>query len=424
MDFVSLYKNGFNYADTRLKSGITVDFIPTPITLFHKCDPWRFFVTFGFENTLAFFAITETTHFSEAKYNLLRETIVNYPAIGPSTSRSVVESQVIVNANTKTIVQNSLRERDRSIIVLAPIFWISAHVFSFDIEARSNFITAAMSYDYVPQVVSELFLRTRNCTNGMFRFTNGIVLASFAILVGANPSLKNTFWDPEFLRSPIGCRAFLDFCTFLALKESNYIPMVKPSNVTLPPFESGFTVTFNAFTVSSGHSFLNATVYVVQNALQQPNFVYAADCVIASCQYFTTVGNIFTGHEATSLQLQVDSSTGNCINHIIYRVTGIQPNTNKNKFDDMSDPPKKEDRRPAKKFVAKRTPSPRASEPSFDAPKSPKPNFKSDDKKDYFKNSFVNYTDIKRFFEILIEDIVLDVLNRKIGKMSNSAYAV
>lgn len=308
----------------------SIQFVTRPFKKFvtQVANPWEFFVVYGLRNVLAAFAIMETVQHPASQNNILRETLLNYPGIGPSTQRTVTESQIITNNNTNNVVQDATRERDRFIIVITPIIWVISFYYAFS-SSRSKITEKLMNSQNVPKIMSEVFKRTRWSRNGAYRIVTDVLVTSFQLLAIANPSIVNTFYDPNFLSTEGGMQAVVSFFNFLASSEGNYVPMIQPTLQALPPFEAGTVTTFGSLSKAS-NDFLNVVIYVLQGNAYQNNTAHAThinDANLASVIYVDQSGNPYTNHIDSSHEIEI--AGGTLLSHVKYivdRVTGVLPN--------------------------------------------------------------------------------------------------
>lgn len=293
-------------------------------------DPWLFFNSFGFNNTLSLFANAEVMLHPSSSNNILRETLVNQPGVGPTTQRTVVESNIISNNNTNKVVQDYSRERDRAVISISPLIWIPCFFYAFS-DWRISFTTKALNSEYIPVIFTEVFKRTRHSNTGVFRLTTGVIKVTFNALVLANPQLKDTFWDPDFLGSQTGINVYLGFIQLLAKSPGNYVPMVKPTVQNLPQAEAGNTTTFGVLSKlsTSASTFLNSTILVITGSSYQNGVIITThinDANLVNAVYLDSAGKNFTGHENTSYQVEINGTLFDYIVYIVQRVTGLLPN--------------------------------------------------------------------------------------------------
>lgn len=311
-----------------LKANITISQQPVLVPLVYICDAWRFFQACIFANIMMMFAIAETTMFPESKHNLLRETFLNRPGIGNSTFRTVQESQIIRSNNTDRIIQDNTRERDRSIVLFTPLIWITGHFYAFSPTHRHHITMMLIHSGVCPELWSELFKRTRTCSNEIFRWDLGVGVGSAELLLNANPKLRGTFYDPAFLGTQTGMRYIVSLIKDLSESPGNYIRMVEATPQSLPAIESSQTVTMNAITINPTTNYTDATAYVVMpNSLQQVSEVHLADAMASTTYYLdSTTQEVFNRHFLVSKQYVMNMSWQSIVNHIVYRCTGLEPN--------------------------------------------------------------------------------------------------
>lgn len=330
MNILTWLSKGLSFfTNNRLKSGIIFD-LETQITeIVFTTDPWRYFLFYGFDVVLNQLVQSEVTLYPDSKYQQLRESIVGRPGTGPISFRSVVETQIVTNNATNRVQTDATRERDRAMICLTPLIWVAAHIVAFDPVARRIFTQQAINQQFIPAIVVELIKRTRNCENGFYRWTTAITTYSWTRLVAAVPALQNSFYDPDFMRTEGGIERFLSFCQFLGLRsEQNYVKMVTPSRENLPPLESSYMVTANAYSCGRTHDFLRTLVYITANSQNAPSFIMMADTICASCYYANPNGFEYLGHQITSFRTRGNATSLQWSEHIVLRVVGEQPNNN------------------------------------------------------------------------------------------------
>lgn len=319
-----------------LDSGIQVSKKVLFSTLLHVVDPYKVFVDDGVDSFLKKIALYEVSLFSESKHNMLRETLSSHPGVGKTTTRSVMEDQFVTSYGpVRTVVRDEVRERDRYILALSPILWIMANILANSPDARASFVQQISLYGHVPQVFSEIFKRTRNSTNGKYRFEPAYETSSWSLIVAADPALQNTFWDPAFLCSSKGVRYAVEFLVRLHTYESNYVPYVKIDKSTLPPLESGSFTTFCSYTVSSvTHRLTNSEVAAIKNSLPDESAIMMADATILNCKYFDENSHLYILHEYTADIYPVTGSFSSYAAHIVRRVCGYDTNPYNDKKED------------------------------------------------------------------------------------------
>lgn len=329
--FMDNLKNFIKQLDTGIiYTGIQVSLSVTLTRLQQVCDPWRFFNVYNLLDILRNIALHEQSMFSESKHNQIRERSVNYPGVGPSTEVSTSENQVIINRNTSAVVQDTIRNRDRRIIVFTPLIWIPGFVYAFSSEYRTKFTLRVLNQMQVPQFFSELFKRTRFCTTPVYRIMTGLYTGTWTILVGSYPQLANTFYDPSFLCSDNGLQAYIGFLAYLQSSEGNYIPMVDATKETLPVLESGNFVTFTGYSTTQQVDFLTATVWVIENSMNYISKVFAVDCTLGCVFYQDNSGSTpypeYTSHHYAATTVDVGMTVVMACHYMVARVTGVQTN--------------------------------------------------------------------------------------------------
>lgn len=327
-----------------LFGGLVMQLLPQLVVINQTTDPWRLWNTADFENMQRLIALSEVVQFPESKQNIFRETAVNYPGIGTSTQRSVVEAQVVSNNLTRNITRDETRERDRSIIVFTPILWIASWVYSFDPEWRVKFTESATTLGYVPTIFSEQFKRVRHTTSSAYRINTELDIANWQILVERYPDLVNTFWDPNFLRTDGGLRLFIGFLAYIYNAEGNYVPFTKVDQQTLPSFESGQFLTFGAYTTNYNNDYLNTFAYVISHSLNYVHAPHAADAIYGHVRYTSGINNTpYLAHQASASVVVLAGTYSMAATYIVGRVTGKQLNDRRNGFSKPVDnPPQQE----------------------------------------------------------------------------------
>lgn len=320
MAFPKLDKNFINSMSASLRI-FTTQYTQT-------IDPLLFFATFNFMNVLTLFANIEVSLNSSSANNILRETLVNQPAIGPAVTRTNMETQIIRNRNTNAVLQDSIRERDRFIIVITPIIWVISAFYAFHPIWRDRFITKLKNCENVPKVTVEFFKRTRHSTNGVTRILTNVSFTSFNVLVNLYPQIKDTYYDPNFLGSEIGLQSVANFFSFLAKAEGNYIPFVNTSNTNLPTFESGTITTFGSLSKASA-DFLEVSVFALQgNSYSNDTFIitHVLDCNLLHTTYVNSSGIQVVNQAEYAYQIDTQTTLLGAVQYIVERVTGVTPN--------------------------------------------------------------------------------------------------
>jgi len=304
-----------------------------PINIKQTTDIWRLWQVFGFSNLQTIFAQSEAIYAPEAKSKFFRESLINYPAIGPAAQVSVVETQIISSLDRQgRPEQNSLRERDRSVIPLTPLIWIGSLFYAFNTEYRADFISNMLLYGHVPAFTIEVFKRTRHVNTAAYRIVTSVVNTSWDLLVAANPTLANTFFDPAFLGSRNGVLAYTQFLLHIHHAEGNYIPFVSCNKDNLPPFEAGTASTFSSYSTALSSDFLRGVVYVIDNMVPFIGAAYVQDCLIASCSYRNMDNTEYANHQAGAQKVLCVNTTLGIVNYIVGRILQFETNdTNNNK---------------------------------------------------------------------------------------------
>lgn len=213
-------------------------------------DPFRIFRAFNKKDLFNTIVQAEVMTFSEAKHNVLRETLSGFPGIGVIAARGIVESNVTSTgpAFKVSAKSDSVRERSRFSLPITLIIWFITFYYAFNPNFRSDF-TLAINGQKVPKFTSEVFKRTRSGLCGIFRVELGFNVTEAIKFISQNSEFKNTFLDPNFLGSPTGIRSVVTFFQYLSLAEGNYIPMVLADLRSLPTSESSYTITYTCLTV-------------------------------------------------------------------------------------------------------------------------------------------------------------------------------
>jgi len=317
-----------------LPSGIQIERIPQQQALTQVVDPWYIFSYGVFDSFMALLAIAEVTLFPESKHNLLRETMLNMPGVGPTTSRSVVETQYITSfSDSKTKVSDQLRARDRLIILFAPLIWIPSIVYATSNVWRPRFVQSMVINGDVPVFTSEVFKRTRSSTVGSLRITPGLALATYTSMVDKMPTLKDTYWDPNFLLSENGLVSYTSFLTRLKGEPANYIPYVKADSTTLPPMESNYFITFGSMTTQAKDHITSSKISVIETSSSVVSASMVTDAAILRPVYKDDKDVLFTSHLPMADTFGISCSLMSLAYHIVQRTTGIVSNPSKNDSD-------------------------------------------------------------------------------------------
>lgn len=301
-------------------------------------DPWKWLPTtsIGLLSFFNQFVSVEAGIWSSSANNQLREVLVTFPGIASIGRRSNVESNNItstpqvITAATQTVI----RERSRFQISLVLNIFFGAIVYATDPEWRQELISNFGPNIVVPKYLGEMLKKVRQG-----RADNKFIKTAPAINIGRSivntiPGLKDTLIDPDFLLSRSGIRTYLDLCSYLHNTEGNYIPMVESESLRIN-INAGDTITFTALTISSQipndiESAINAGISLLPghsfgSALMNP--VHLIDVVLVGGTLDNALNTLNPALFVCSTVIEVGGTSRSFIEELVYRVTGIVPNS-------------------------------------------------------------------------------------------------
>lgn len=323
----------------RLDSGIQVR---TPIAtkeLDFIVNPWVIFTRYIVTGFVEMVLLKEVMLFSTAANNILRETLIAQPGCSGIGRRPNLETQVITNNTTSTIVKDEIRDRSRFSIPITLIIWFASHVYAASESARPAITMSFFQAGMIPKFMLEKLKSIRKSRCGKHLITPTVGMEANKQFIFAFPQYRNTFFDAEFLLSGPGINAFVSLVQVLNKSEGNYIEMVPVDDKTIPQFEAAYTTTATSLShvLIPGFDFTDCNVMLLQGHSYGTtiNAVHVADTVTSGSvldargsdglklsSYHTSLGLINTN-------IPVICNLSDHATHIVMRVTGLLPNNNK-----------------------------------------------------------------------------------------------
>lgn len=315
-------------------SGLIIEPRSTQSVLSYIVNPVAIIALTGFSSFFALGLSSEVLLYSSAANNLLRETLGNFPGVGPLSQRTVIESQIIVDNNTAKQTQNSTRERDRSAVSICPIIHVTSYFYFSQRDLRTKLLVLAQQRKIsLPEHFSQNSKRIRQSTIGKFLIVPTCNTTEMTLLVTNHPELKNTFFDPAFLATSGGMNSLLDFFSRIQFSEGNYISFVDVTPQNFPDWEANKTTTFTGVTVNKTTTGLNRDMFVLSGTSYPGNVIPAthlSDATIVEAVY-EQVGNPFVDHRIASENFTVQGTSVGLIDYMTARSSGKIKNPHKPK---------------------------------------------------------------------------------------------
>jgi len=323
----------------RLPSGIQVR---TPVAikeLNFVVNPWVIFLKHIISGLIEMVLLKEVMLFSSAANNILRETMIAQPGFAGIGRRPNLETQVITNNTTSTVIKDEIRDRSRFSVPITLVIWFISHVYAASESARPLVVMSLVQAGVMPKFMLEKFKSIRMSRCGKHIITPSVGIKANNQFIFAFPQYKNTFFDANFLLTGAGINATVSLIQVLNKSEGNYIEMVSVDKDTIPPFEAAYTTTATSlsYVFTTGFDFTDGNVLILQGHSYGTtvNAVHVADTVTSGSvldlrgtdglmlsPYHDSLGEINTN-------IPYISSISDHATHIVMRVSGMLPNNNR-----------------------------------------------------------------------------------------------
>lgn len=299
-------------------------------------DPWLILRLFGIDNLIASVTQAEVLFRPDAKYNIMRETLVNSPGVGAIGQRTVIEDNTITtfDKQNESRIRNQLRERNRFVLPISLILWIPSLFWSADPNLRMQIANQASMRGFMPTFTLEMFKKIRSGTIGRLNIIPVCLTTSWKILVTLNPELRNTFFDPAFLSSPTGIVAWFDLMQLVYVTAPDYLSFSRIEKATdIPQLFAAFTLTQTALSLTefceSQIDFDQVEVSIIPGHSYGKNVeaTHLGDIVIAQAIISTTTPtDILSSIVNLCPYIMVSNSSSSIASYIVQRALSMISN--------------------------------------------------------------------------------------------------